>query len=35
MKSLAEEKVEDRELKKMKMIESLFLKKEKEDEHKK
>jgi hypothetical protein len=32
---LSENVEEDRELKKMKMIESLFLKKEKEDEHKK
>jgi hypothetical protein len=31
---LSNDKSEDRELKKMKFIESLFLKKEKQDEHK-
>lgn len=33
-KSLAVDKSEDREIKKMKMIESLFLKKDKEESHK-
>lgn len=35
VKQLSDEVVDDREIKKMKMIESLFLKKEREDERKK
>jgi len=35
VKQLSDEKIDDREVKKMRMIESIFLKKEKEDERKK
>ena len=34
VKALSDAKSEDRDIRKMKMIESLFLKKQKEDEHK-
>ena len=35
VKQLSDEVIDDREIKKMRMIESMFLKKEKEDERKK